>query len=264
LKLFIDSKYVSEEHREKLIALACKIWAFKPKSVIIALSAAFVNLSEEQFANLAKDMDFENEEFRGSLSSAWGYKEYSLSYHLGSLTHLLNETLKKLSDTDKFGVLLCWFEYCQLDKINFYQSVIKLPEITAESKVLIFNAYKELNLISDLAILNCTIEECIELQSENSFSSKIFESKEVLSLLLDNSEKRYAFTRTMLSRFDSIASLMYRKHAASWGKELIGNDALKFITSEDIDNEDMEYLEVIFKSASRIKTLKKHLRNREI
>jgi hypothetical protein len=209
-------------------------------------------------------MDFNDEQFRNSLKAAWGNKEYSLSYHLDSLIYLLNETLRNESDTDKFSILLCWFEYCQLDKVEFYQAAIKNPGVTAENKSLIFCVYKDLDLISDVEVLNCTINQCVDSQFENVFSSKIFDSKKIISMLLDTNEKRHEFTRVMLSGFGKITSLNYRKNAASWGKELIGNDALKFITPEDIDNDDMEYLEVIFKSASRIRTLKKHLKNRSV
>lgn len=259
LKLFVDKGYVTDEYRSKLIILACKIWRAHPKQVIVSLSHDFMNLSEKQFADLAEGMDFDNEDFNDSLKVAWGYKEYSLSFHLESLKYLLANTLRSLNDIDKFKILLRWFEYCQLNKVEFYRSILESSEITAEHKTLTFSVYQDMKLIDDLEVLSFTIKKCVGSNSENSFSTKVFDSKDIISSLLDSNEKRYDFTKEMLNDFNSIVSLAYRKNAASWGKELIGNDALKFIKAEDINVDDLEYLEKIFKSSSRIRALRKHV-----
>ncbi|AZP49600.1 hypothetical protein EJP80_03265 [Rahnella aquatilis] len=259
LKFFIDEGYVNDDYRQKLITISCKIWKTNAKDVISSLSKDFINLSEQQFANLAEGMDFSNEDFKNSLETAWGYKEYSQAYHIESLKHLLGETLKSLSDTDKFQILLYWFSYCQLDKVEYYKSIIDNSEFTYEHKALIFGVYHEMNLLDDLELLSVTIKECVKYDADNLFSDKVFGNKDLITNLLNNNEKRYKFTESMLSSFSSVVSLTYRKQAASWGKELIGNDALKFIQPEDINADDLEYLELIFKSASRIRTLRRHV-----
>lgn len=262
LRFFINNGYVADDNRQKLMTLACKIWKTNPKEVISSLSEDFRDLSEQQFSNLAEGMDFSNEDFKKSLRTAWGYKEYSKTYHLESLKYLLSESVKSLSDTDKFQVLLCWFSYCQLDLVEFYKAILDSSEISYEQKALIFGVYQERDLIGNTEILNYSINKCVESESENSFANKIFESKDTITKLLDNSDKRYAFTKSMLEGFSRIVSLTYRKSTSSWGKDLLGNDALKFIEPEDIDSDDLEYLEQIFKSASRIRTLKKKVEDK--
>ncbi|WP_288495546.1 P-loop NTPase fold protein [uncultured Pantoea sp.] len=259
LKSFIDNEYVPYSYKEKLITLACQIWKTHPKQVISSLMDGFTGLTIEQFADLADDMNSKDEEFKKSLKEAWGYKEYSLTYHLESFEYLLNSTLIQLSRLDKFNVLLAWFDYCNLEMLGFYNAVLESSGVSNEDKALVFDVYHEMNLLNDLNLLNFTINKIVKSTNENSLSDKVLNSKDVISRHLNSNEARYAFVKAMLDEFKDIHYLTYRKKVALWGKELIGNDALNFIKADDIDSDDLEYLGEIYKSASRLKTLRRNV-----
>ncbi|MGC0891898.1 KAP family P-loop NTPase fold protein [Pantoea agglomerans] len=258
VKTFIDKKFIENYSTEALNELACKVWRTSPDTVIKQLGEKFSNLTPSQFSLLAKNIDFDDEKMVEMLSKAWGQPKFKLEYHSSCFKELWSNVLSDFDDSRRDTAIEVWLTSCNLNIENLIAALISDEGFDDDGKVILLKSSKHLNLI-DKEMITEIVKVSMRMAGGNTLTEYIISERDYVNSLLKNRDDRFDFVKHMLSNFYEISSIDFRKKAASWGRQLLNNDALKFITEEGLDLDDIEYLENIFKGAYRIKTLRKNI-----